>query len=262
MGDAPPRASAPAVEAALLDVDGTLLDSNDAHAQAWSDTLREAGFDIGSERVLPLVGMGSDKLLPELTGIAADSEEGKRLVERRTEIFLRTYLPTIRPFPHSRELLERMRSDGLRLVVATSASDTELHSLLVALGAEWLVDEQTSSDDADRSKPDPDIVRAAMDKAGVGPAGCVMLGDSPYDVAAAARAGVRMVALRCGGWGDEDLRGALAIYDDPKDLLARYDESVFGRSRRAGPEARRGDRSAPGAERGRTSDGRTDVHGA
>jgi HAD superfamily hydrolase (TIGR01509 family) len=218
-----------AIEAVLLDIDGTLLDSNDAHAQAWSDALREAGLEIGSETVLPLIGMGSDKLLPKLTGIEADSEEGKRLVDRSKAIFAKEYLPLVKPFPEARELLERMRDDGAALVVATSASDDELRGLLAALGAEWLVDEKTSSSDANRSKPDPDIVRVAVDKAGVGPTQCVMLGDTPYDVEAAMRSRVRIVAVRCGGHGDEALRGAVEIYDDPKDLLSRYDESVIGR---------------------------------
>jgi len=231
-GDAP-SAERAIIEAVLLDVDGTLIDSNDAHAQAWSDALREAGFEIGSEAVRPLVGMGSDKLLPELTSIEAESEEGKALVARRTEIFAKTYLPTIRPFPNARELLERLRADGFKLVVATSASDDELRGLLRALGAEWLLDDATSSGDADRSKPDPDIVRVAVDKTGVGPASCLMIGDTPYDVAAATQAGVRIVALRCGGWGDEDLKGAMAVFDDPAELMAHYDEvELFGRRER------------------------------
>jgi HAD superfamily hydrolase (TIGR01509 family) len=222
-----------AIEAVLLDIDGTLLDSNDAHAQAWSDALREAGHEIGSETVRPLIGMGSDKLLPKLTGIDADSEEGKRLIERSKAIFAKEYLPLVKPFPNARELLERMRADGVTLVVATSAADDEVRGLLAALGAEWLVDEKASSSDADRSKPDPDIVRVAVDKAGVGPAECVMLGDTPYDVEAATRSRVRIVAVRCGGHGDEELRGAVEIYDDPAALLSRYDESVIGRGIRA-----------------------------
>ena len=250
-GDAPSVERAP-VEAVLLDVDGTLVDSNDAHAQAWSDALREAGFDIGSETVLPLVGMGSDKLLPKLTGIDAESEEGKALIARRTEIFAKVYLPTIRPFPQARELLERLRADGLKLVVATSASDDELRGLLRTLGAEWLLDDATSSSDADRSKPDPDIVRAAVDKAGVGLASCVMIGDTPYDVAAATRAGVRIIGLRCGGRGDEDLRGAIAIFDDPADLFAHRDElELFGGAgaRRPG-EATKSGRASAGMREG------------
>ncbi|HTK53848.1 MAG TPA: HAD family hydrolase [Gemmatimonadaceae bacterium] len=234
-----------AIEAVLLDIDGTLLDSNDAHAQAWSDALREANLDIGSETVRPLIGMGSDKLLAKLTGIAADSEEGKRLVERSKAIFAKEYLPLVKPFPQARELLERMRDDGATLVVATSASDDELRGLLSALGAEWLVDETTSSSDANRSKPDPDIVRVAVDKAGVGPAQCVMVGDTPYDVEAATRSRVRIIGVRCGGHGDEELRGAVEIYDDPAALLSRYDESVIGRGIRSAhePQEARPDRA-------------------
>jgi len=195
-------ASRGAVEAVLLDIDGTLLDSNDAHAQSWSDAFRESGLEIGSETVRPLIGMGADKLLPTLTGFSADSDQGKRLIDRRKEIFTKEYLPAVRPFPRATDLLERMRADGLRLVVATSASAEELGGLLKALGAEWLIDEKTTSSDAERSKPDPDIVRVALDKAGVGPERSVMLGDTPYDVEAAQRALVRVVAVRCGGWGD------------------------------------------------------------
>ena len=242
------------VEAVLLDVDGTLLDSNDAHAQAWSDVFREAGIDIGSEKVRPLVGMGSDKLLPRLTGIDAESDEGKRLIERRKEVFAKEYLPSIRPFPQARALLDRMRADGLELVVASSASEDELRGLLHALGAEWLLPDATSSSDAERSKPDPDIVRVAVDTAGVGRERCVMVGDTPYDVEAATRANVRIIGVRCGGWADEDLRGAAEIYDDPKALLASYDESLIGRGVRAAADARghelRTGRSRTAAERG------------
>ena len=230
------------VEAVLLDIDGTLLDSNDAHAQAWSDALKEAGFEIGSEVVRPLIGMGADKLLPQLTGLDPKSERGKPLVERRKEIFAKEYLPSVRPFPKARELLERLRDDGLRLVVATSASEDELHGLLAALGAEWLVDDKTTSSDAKRSKPDPDIVRVALDKAGASPDRCVMLGDTSYDVEAATRASVKVVALRCGGSGDDDLRGAAEIYDDPAQVLERYAATLIGRGASVvkGSEGRRG----------------------
>ena len=239
------------VEAVLLDIDGTLLDSNDAHAQAWSDALHEAGYEIGSETVRPLIGMGADKLLPHLTRIEADGERGKQIVERRKEIFAKEYLPLVKPFPKARELLQRMRSDGLRLVVATSASDDELRGLLHALGAEWLVDEKTSSSDAKRSKPDPDIVRVAIDKADVGPDRCVMLGDTPYDVAAATRSRARVIGLRCGGWGDDELLGAAEIYDDPAQLLARYEDSLIGRGVRVARDALRdkGKRTPKGGEK-------------
>jgi HAD superfamily hydrolase (TIGR01509 family) len=230
----PARADAPGgdatpLEAVLLDIDGTLLDSNDAHAQAWSDALREAGFDIGSEVVRPLIGMGGDKLLPDLTGIDAESEGGKRLIERRKEIFAKEYLPAVRPFPNANDLLDRLRADGLKLVVATSASDDELHGLLEALGDKSLLEDATSSSDADRSKPDPDIIHAAVAKAETSAAACVMLGDTPYDVEAATKGGVQIIALRCGGWGDDSLAGAAEVHDDPKAVLEHYDETLIGR---------------------------------
>lgn len=233
-----------ALEAVLLDIDGTLLDSNEAHAQSWSDTFKEAGIDIGSNTVRPLIGMGADKLLPKLTGIDSESERGKALVARRKEIFANEYLPGVRPFPRATDLLERMRADGLTLVVATSASRDELRGLLAALGAEWLVDDTTTSSDAEDSKPDPDIVRAALDKAGASPDHCVMLGDTSYDVEAATRARVKVIALRCGGSSDGDLRGAAEIYDDPADLLSRYDDSLIGRGVRAARRAEEGKGSA------------------
>ncbi|HEX6053138.1 MAG TPA: HAD family hydrolase [Gemmatimonadaceae bacterium] len=232
--DGPPAdvASGVDVEAVLLDVDGTLVDSTGAHARAWSDAFRETGREIGPEAVRALVGMGSDKLLPKLTGIDAESDEGKRLIARRMEIFSTEYLPGIQPFDRARELVERLRAAGLRTVVATSANDDELRGLMQVLGTEWLLEDATNSSDADRSKPDPDIVMAAVDKTGVGAAHCVMIGDTPYDVEAATRAGVRIIGVRCGGWGDESLRGAIEIYDDPADLLGRSERSVLAEALR------------------------------
>ena len=245
------------LEAVLLDIDGTLLDSNDAHAQAWSDALREAGFEIGSEVVRPLIGMGGDKLLPELTGIEAESAGGKRLIERRKEIFAKEYLPAVRAFPNATQLLDRLRQDGLKLVVATSASDDELHGLLEALGDKSLLEDATSSSDAERSKPDPDIIHAAVAKSDASAAACIMLGDTPYDVEAASKGGVSIIAVRCGGWGDDDLAGAAEVYDDPKGLLDNYQESLIGRRVASGraKDVRRA--SAPGARR---SSGGEDSH--
>lgn len=217
------------LETVLLDVDGTLIDSNDEHAYAWVDAAREFGYEIEYERVRRMIGMGGDKVLPELTGLAEDSPEGKRLVERRGEIFRTQYLPLLQPFEHARELLLRLREDGYQLVVATSASEDDLELLLKQARVDDVIGKATSSDDAEDSKPDPDIIEAALAKAGTEPGAAVMLGDTPYDVAAAARAGVRCVALRCGGWEDDELRGAHAFYDDAADLLSRYSESIFGK---------------------------------
>jgi HAD superfamily hydrolase (TIGR01509 family) len=133
----------------------------------------------------------------------------------------------LRPFPNVRDLLERMRDAGLRRVVATSAAGEELIPLLEQAGILELVDRATSSADADRSKPAPDIISAAIARSEVRPQECVMLGDTPYDFEAAGRAGVPAVLLRCGGWPFDGREGALAVYDDPTELLARFDESPF-----------------------------------
>lgn len=213
----------------LLDVDGTLVDSNDAHARAWAAVLTEAGYDVPVDRVRPLIGEGGDKLLPQLTGLRADSPRARELSAQRKRLFLERFLPLLRPFPGARALLERLRREELALVVATSASDEELGALLDAAGVRDLIEGGATKDDAARSKPDPDIVRAALARAKLPASAAVMLGDTPYDVAAARRAGVAIIALRCGGWSDSALRGAAAIYDDPADLLAHYEESPLAR---------------------------------
>jgi HAD superfamily hydrolase (TIGR01509 family) len=213
----------------IFDIDGTLVDSNDAHAQSWVDTFAEAGYGVPFDVVRPLIGMGADKLLPKTIGIKHSSEEGKKLIKRRSEIFRERYLPRLRPFKGSRDLVLRVRSDGLKAIVATSAKDEELEGLLKAAQVEDLMQERATASDAKRSKPDPDIVEAAIEESGIPPEQLVMIGDTPYDVEAAAKAGIRAIAFRCGGWNDEKLRGAVEIYDGPADLLAHYESSLIGR---------------------------------
>jgi HAD superfamily hydrolase (TIGR01509 family) len=222
-----PRAPGGALHTVLLDIDGTLLDSNDAHARAWVRSLAEHGYVVPFDTVRPLIGMGGDKLTPMLTGLDPESPESERIAESRSAIFRREELPTLRPTPGARDLLVRLRSRGLELVVATSAKEDEVQALLEQAGVADLIQAASSSDDAERSKPDPDIVRAALSAARRPASHSIMIGDTPYDVEAATRARVPIVAVRCGGWDDDALRGALAVYDDPADLLAHYDEA-FG----------------------------------
>ena len=218
-----------ALRAAILDIDGTLIDTNDAHAHAWVDVCAEFGIQVPFGKIRPLIGMGGDKVLPQLTGDDEESERGKKIKERRGEIFQDRYLPSCRPFPQAKELLQRMRDQGLTLVVATSASKDDMAALLKTIGVEDLIDARTSSSDAAESKPEPDIIEAALEQAGCAPEEAIMLGDTPYDIEAAGRAGVKCIALRCGGWWkDEDFRDAAAIFDDPADLLAHYRESPLG----------------------------------
>ncbi len=209
----------------ILDIDGTLVDSNDAHARAWVEALAEEGISVPFDKVRPLIGMGGDKLLPRVSGLEEDSPRGRRIGQRRGEIFKERYLPRLKPFPSTRDLLLKMRERGLKLAVATSAKEEELKPLLKIAGANDLIEEKTSSDDAENSKPDPDIVKAALDESGLSADEAVMIGDTPYDIEAASRAGLKIIAFRSGGWNDADLARAIAIYDGPADLLAQYDSS-------------------------------------
>jgi HAD superfamily hydrolase (TIGR01509 family) len=213
----------------LLDVDGTLIDSNDAHARSWVDAFKEFGYDMAFEQVRPLIGMGGDKLVARLTGLDNEKGRGKELSDRKKELFAECYLLTVRAFPGAHELLARMQDRGLRLVIATSAGEDEMNDLLEQAGLNELVQKRTSSDDADRSKPDPDIVKAALARGKLQPSEAVMLGDTPYDISAATRAGIDTIAFRCGGWwGDADLAGAVAIYDGPAELLRDFEASPLG----------------------------------
>lgn len=216
-------------DAVLLDVDGTLIDSNAAHARAYVDAGRELGRALDYEEVVRLIGMGGDKLLPRAAGIEEESGLGERLTARKKEIFSARYLPELKPTPGARELLHRLRDDGIKLVVATSASEQELGKLLEQAGIGDLIQATTNADEVEGSKPDPDIVLAALERAGFPAERCVMLGDTPYDVKAATGAGVRIVAVRSGGWGNADLEGAIAVYEHPRDILEHYDTSPFGR---------------------------------
>lgn len=218
--------SAP-LRAVLLDVDGTLVDSNDAHARAWVDAFAEAGFAVPFERVRPLIGMGGDQIVPLLTG-----RSDERISDRRSAIFRERYLSTVKPFPGSRALVERIRARGLRVVVATSANEEDARPLLDVAGIPDLVDAKTTSDDAERSKPHADVICAALERAGVGADEAVLIGDTRYDVEAASRAGVRTIAVRCGGSSDEELRGSIAIYDGPAELADALDEVLTSSTRR------------------------------
>lgn len=215
------------LKAVLLDIDGTLVDSNDAHAQSWAEVFERNGYPGSFERVRNLIGKGGDKVIPEITGLSKDSPEGKRLSAERSALFKRVYLPQLRPFPKVEALLRRLSGAGLKLVIATSANQEDLDPLLDICGAHPFIDQSATAADAPASKPDPDIVQAALRKAQCSSAEAVMLGDTPYDVEAAGKAGVRAVAVRCGGHPDSSLSGAVAIYDDAADLLANFDTSIF-----------------------------------
>jgi HAD superfamily hydrolase (TIGR01509 family) len=205
------------------------VNSNDAHARAWLEALRGRNIDIPLPVIRNAIGMGGDNLLPNIAGIDADSELGQQLSQTRSEIFQTRFLPTLRPFTQVRNLLLALRAMGLKLGVASSAQSNELGALLDVAHVSDLLEAATSSGDAEHSKPDPDIVGAALHRLDLSAEHALLIGDTPYDIEAAARAGVASLALRCGGRSDRDLAGALAIYDDPADLLTHLQSSPIRR---------------------------------
>jgi HAD superfamily hydrolase (TIGR01509 family) len=211
----------------IFDIDGTLVASNEAHARSWVDTLHEAGYDVPFDVIWPMIGMGGDKVLPSATGIETDSDIGEKLTKRRWEIFQRDYLPHLKPTPGARDLVQKLKDDQFKLIIATSAAGNELQSLLEAANVADLFELKTSSSDAKESKPDPDIVQAAVRKSRLNPENLIMLGDTPYDVQASIGAHVNLVGLLCGGWSELELSGATAIYENPADVLKWYDISPF-----------------------------------
>jgi HAD superfamily hydrolase (TIGR01549 family) len=217
----------PSRKGAIFDVDGTLVDSNDAHAHAWREAMQEVGYTIPLEKVRPFIGMGGDKVLPAVLGISKSSKQGQQISERRKAIFKQKYLPTLKAFPSAKELLEHIYNQGLKMFIATSAEADELVALLHVIGpdVENLFDAIVSSKDTSQSKPDPDIMHAVLERSHLVPHALVMIGDTLYDIEAAEKEAIDTIAFRCGGWSDNDLKNAIAIYDGPADLLTHYDSS-------------------------------------
>ena len=224
------------IKAVIFDVDGTLVDSNDLHIEAWRDCFRERGKEISYEALHEQMGKGGDQLMPVFCSPEELNQFGEELEQSRADLFAREYLSRVRPFPKVRELFERVKADGLAIALASSAKAEELEQHKRNLRIEDLLATATSADDAERSKPHPDIFEAALaGMEGIAPAEALVVGDTPYDVEAAAKAGMRTIGLLSGGFTAEALRaaGAVEIYEDVADLLSRYDESVLGTGRTA-----------------------------
>lgn len=215
------------VQAVLVDLDGTLVDSNDAHAKAWVEVLTDRGFRARLPDVRPLIGMGGELLLQKLTGIDPNDPRSKLIRDERGRVFRERHLGEIEPQPGARELVAKLHERGFTLIVATSSAEDDVRPLLEIAGITELIDGFTTADDVAAAKPAPDVLRAALEKAKCNPDHAVLIGDTPYDVAAAREADVAMIALRCGGWGDADLDGAVEVFDDPADLLRNWMQTPF-----------------------------------
>lgn len=220
------------IRGALFDVDGTLIDSVDQHASAWRDAFREFGKRVTKGEVRSQVGKGSDQFLPVFLTRQEIKRFGKELVERRGKIYLRKYFPSVKPFPKVNELLRRIRAAGIRVVLASSAEESELKKYVKLAGIGNLIENYTSSEDAQKSKPHPDIFKAALKKLGkVSKGEVVVAGDSPFDAEGAKRAGLRSIGFLSGGFTKRQLRraGVSEIYRDPADLLKKFDRSLLAK---------------------------------
>lgn len=215
-----------ALQGVLLDVDGTLVLSNDIHAQAWVDAFAAFGYMVPFDKVRPLIGMGGDHIIPRFAPGLNDQEgQGKAIADYRKSLIRNQFADQIKPANGARDLVQKMQDSGLKLTIASSANPEELGLLLKAADVEDLIQDATTSGDADSSKPAPDIVEAALAKSHLQADRVIMLGDTPYDIESAGKAGVKVIALRSGGFSDDQLNGAIAIYDDPADLLRQYERS-------------------------------------
>ncbi len=215
-------------EAVIFDIDGTLIDSVDLHAEGWQAALRHFGHEVPFADIRAQIGKGGDLLMAALLPEDEVRRRGDEISEYRLDLFRREYLDRVRPFPMVRELFERIRADGRRIALASSARKEELVRYKEIAGIADLLHAETSSDDAERSKPHPDIFQAALERLdGIAADRAIVVGDTPYDAEAAGKAGLRTIGLLCGGWSEADLRkaGCIAIYRDPADLLHQYDDS-------------------------------------
>ncbi|MCA1594524.1 MAG: HAD family hydrolase [Acidobacteria bacterium] len=220
-------------KAVVFDIDGTLVDSVDLHARAWQEAFAKFGKQIPFDKVRYQIGKGGDQLMPVFFSKAELDEFGDEMEKYRGDLFKREYLPQVRAFPQVRALFERIKADGKRIALASSAKEDEVETYKKIARIEDLVEEQASADDAEKSKPHPDIFEATLEQLGdVRPEEVFVVGDTPYDAEAAGKAGLRTIGFLCGGFPVEDLRGAgcVAIYKDAADLLSRYDESILAQT--------------------------------
>lgn len=211
------------VKAILFDIDGTLVNSNDFHANAWAEAFAKHGHSVDRRAIRDQIGKGGDVLVPSLLPDLPEKERNQ-LADAHGEVFKSRYLDLVKPIPASHDLLARVHEAGLKVALASSASTGELNHYLKLLDVKHLVDVSTTIDDVKTSKPAPDIVAVALEKLGLAGDEALFVGDTPYDVEAGAKAGVATVAVLSGGFSRETLDGARAVYDDAAALLAAWPE--------------------------------------
>jgi HAD superfamily hydrolase (TIGR01509 family) len=212
-------------EAALLDVDGTLIDANYQHALAWYRAFRAHDIVLPVWRIHRAVGMGGDQLVPALAGKEVDEEQGDAIRDTRDRIYKGELIDEVAPLAGAHELIVALKQRGVGVVLASSSPEDEIERYLGLLDAREIVDAWTTKDDVDATKPAPDLVLAALEKAGTRDA--VMVGDTPWDIEAARNSGVDTVCVITGGWSEQELRdaGAVVVFESAEELCERLGET-------------------------------------
>jgi HAD superfamily hydrolase (TIGR01509 family) len=211
---------------AILDIDGTLVDTNYHHAIAWYRAFRKHGIVLPLWRIHRHIGMGGDQLVGALTDEQTDREHGDAIRDDEKQIYMKL-IDEVEPMEGSRELIEQLKSRGHTVILASSAKEDEVDHYLDLLDARDLADAWTTSADVEATKPEPDLVKAALDRADSGSDDAVMVGDTPWDIKAAAKTEVPTIAVRTGGFGSEELRdaGAVALFESVAELVEKLDET-------------------------------------
>jgi HAD superfamily hydrolase (TIGR01549 family) len=213
--------------AAILDIDGTLVDTNYQHAIAWYHAFRQHEIILPIWKIHRAIGMGGDQMVPHLIGEERDEELGDDLRAAEKPLYL-SMIEQVEPFDGARDFIVALKDAGRKVILASSAKANELETYLDLLDVRDVVDDWTSSADVEQTKPEPDLVNAAMEKAGTDDA--VMVGDTPWDIKASTKAGIPCIAVMTGGFGEDELReaGASGVYDSIVELREKIADTPLG----------------------------------
>jgi HAD superfamily hydrolase (TIGR01549 family) len=221
------------IKAVIFDIDGTLIDSVSEHAESWVKTFKEFGKEVSFDEAKKLIGMGSDQFLNKYFSNEEVEAKKKEIDKFRSDLFAKEYMPKIKPFPKVRELFLKLKNEDIKYALASSATEEEVGKYEEIAGIKDLIEKKTSSDDAKKSKPEPDIFQAAYDKFDkIGKQDVVVIGDTPYDAIAANKAGLKCIGVLSGGWSKEKLieSGCIEIYKDTAEIYEKGFANAFGKS--------------------------------